>query len=117
MDERLKKALDFSNYMITLNNQKRILKEQFREQVIFYHKGGQFTVTKELITFVSMLVDRGSLEDVVLVDDNETPVMVDDLEEFLTEILDIYFSATNQFHAKYEELKRNRSVEKLTGYE
>ena len=32
MDERLKKALDFSNYMVTLNNQKRVLKEKFFEK-------------------------------------------------------------------------------------
>ena len=31
MDERLEKALDFSNYMITLNNQKRVLRERFEE--------------------------------------------------------------------------------------
>ena len=31
MDERLKKALDISNYMVTLNNQKRLLKEKFYE--------------------------------------------------------------------------------------
>jgi hypothetical protein len=117
MDERLEKALDFSNYMITLNNQKRILKEQFREQIIFYHKGAQFTVTKELITFANMLVEREHVEDVVLVDDNEVPVMVHDLVEFLNDIMDVYFSATNSLLTKYEEIKRNRSVEKLTEYE
>ena len=31
MDERLVSALDFSNYMITLNNQKRILREQYQK--------------------------------------------------------------------------------------
>lgn len=117
MDERLAKALDFSNYMVTLNHQKRILKEQFREQSIFYYAGSQFTVTKELMTFVGMLVDKGYEEDVVLVDDNETPVMVNDLVSFQDDIMDLYFSATNNFHAQYEKLKKNRSVEKLTGYE
>lgn len=117
MDERLEKALDFSNYMITLNNQKRILKEQFREQIIFYYNGGQFTVTKELITFVALLVDKGHDEDVVLIDDNEIPVMISVLNDFLDDITDTYFSAANTFHSKYEEIKRNRSVEKLTEYE
>ncbi len=32
MDERLEKALDFSNYMVTLNNQKRLLAEQFDQE-------------------------------------------------------------------------------------
>lgn len=113
MDERLEKALDFSNYMITLNNQKRVLKERFREQTMFYFNGGQFTVTKELMTFVNMLVDQGNDEDIVLVDDNETPILVKDLSEFQSEILDTYFTAANTYHAEYEKLKKNRSVEKL----
>lgn len=117
MDERLKKALDFSNYMITLNSQKRILKEKYREQIIFYHNGAQFTVTKELMTFVTMLIENEYDEDVVLVDDNETPVMIADLNDFLSSIMNVYFSATNTFHAEYDKLKHNRSVEKLTDYE
>ncbi|SRR6056297_3011380 len=117
MDERLAKALDFSNYMVTLNHQKRILKERFREQSIFYYAGSQFTVNKELLTFVSMLIDKGSDKDVVLVDDNEIPVMIDDLEAFQDEITDVYFSAANEFFTRYEKLKKNRSVEKLTGHE
>lgn len=117
MDERLSKALEFSNYMVTLNNQKRVLKEKFREQTVYYHLGGQFTVTKDLITFVNMLVERGNTEDIVLVDDNETPIMVKDLEEFLSELMDTYFTAANEYHAEYEKLRKNRSVEKLIEHE
>lgn len=117
MDERLEKALNFSNYMITLNNQKRILKEKYKEQTVYYHAGGQFTVTKDLITFVNMLVERDNAEDIVLVDDNETPIMVENLENFLADIIDTYFTAANDYHAEYEKLKKNRSVEKLVEYE
>lgn len=117
MDERLAKALDFSNYMVTLNNQKRVLKEKYREQTVYYYKGGQFTVTKDLITFVNMLVNNGNDEDIVLVDDNETPIMVSDLNDFMSELLDTYFTAVNEYHAEYEKLRKNRSVEKLVEYE
>ena len=117
MDERLEKALDFSNYMVTLNNQKRVLKERFREQSMYYFGGGQFTVTKELMTFVGMLVEQGNDEDIVLVDDNETPIMVKDLTEFQGEILNTYFAAANEYHAEYQNLRKNRSVEALVGYE
>ena len=117
MDERLQKALDFSNYMITLNNQKRILKEKYKETIIYYHAGGQFTVTKDLVTFVNMLVERDNVEDIVLVDDNDTPIMIKDLEDFLSNIINVYFSSVNEYHAEYEKLKRNRSVEKLVEHE
>ena len=116
MDERLEKALDFSNYMVTLNSQKRVLKEKFREQTVFYHLGGQFTVNKQLMTFVSMLIEQGNDEDIVLVDDNETPIMVKDLTDFQSEILNTYFTAANEYHAGYEKLRKNRSVEKLVEY-
>lgn len=116
MDERLEKALDFSNYMVTLNNQKRVLKEKFREQTVYYYLGGQFTVSKQLITFVSMLVEQGNDEDIVLVDDNETPIMIANLSDFQAEILNTYFTAANEYHAEYENLRKNRSVEKLVEY-
>ena len=39
MDERLEKALDFGNYSVTLNNQKRLLKEKFYDDCIMYQNG------------------------------------------------------------------------------
>lgn len=116
MDERLEKALDFSNYMVALNNQKRMLRERFKEETVYYFNGGQFTLTKELITFVNMLVERDNKEDVVLIDDNETPVMIADLEDFLSDIIDAYFSAANYYHVEYRELTRKRTVKKLAEY-
>jgi len=117
MDERLEKALEFSNYMVALNNQKRVLKEQFREQSMYYYGGGQFTVTQELITFCKFLLDGHNKTNVVLVDDNETPIMVEDVQEFITDLTTTYFEAANQYHAEYEKLRKNRSVEKLVEYE
>lgn len=117
MDERLEKALEFSNYMVTLNNQKRVLKEQFKENIIYYYNGGQFTVNKQLLTFVNMLVEKGNDEDIVLIDDNETPVMISNLNDFLLDITDRYFSAANSYHAQYKDLISKRSVPKLIEYE
>jgi phage anti-repressor protein len=117
MDERLEKALDFSNYMVTLNNQKRILKEKFKENTLYYFNGGQFTVTKELITFVNMLVSLDNTRDVVLIDDNDLPVLVSDLEDFFDNLMNVYFTATNSYHSAYKDLKKKRSVAKLVDYE
>jgi hypothetical protein len=117
MDERLEKALEFSNYMVTLNNQKRVLREKFRESSVFYHNGAQFTVTKQLVTFVSLLVDKGATDDVVLIDDNELPALVENLEDFLSDIMNTYFTAANSYHQEYQKLIKNRSTMKLVGYE
>ena len=115
MDERLKKALDFSKYMVTLNNQKRVLKEKFLESRIYYFNGGQFTITKELITFVGLLVNSKNVEDVVLTDDNSIPIKIEDLAKFYEDVTDCYFSASNSYHTKYNILKKQRSVEALVG--
>lgn len=110
MDERLKNAIDFSNYMITLNNQKRVLKEQYQNDLLFYHNGGQFLVSKELVSFCQALL---SLEQpsCVLVDDNNIPIEIDDLVEFTRNIIVVYSKASNKYLLEYNTLKSNRKVE------
>lgn len=117
MDERLEKALGFSNYMVTLNNQKRVIKEKFHEDLLYFIGGCQFTVTKELITFVGLLANRGTDQNAVLTDDNDIPLQIEDLSKFYDDILDVYFTASNSYFAKYEDLKKNRRIETLVGYE
>ena len=110
MDERLKSALDFSNYMVTLNNQKRILKEQYQDNIIHYFNGGQFTVTTQLVSFCQSLLALEQ-ESTVLVDDNDIPVEVEDLAKFSREIVNVYVTATNKYMTEYNKLKSNRTVE------
>jgi hypothetical protein len=110
MDERLKKALDYSNYMITLNNQKRILKEQYQNDLLYYFNGGQFTVTQQLISFCQSLIDLNQ-EETVLVDDNDIPIEVENIIEFTKNIVNTYFVASNRYLTEYNKLKTNRSVE------
>lgn len=113
MDERLSKALEFANYSVTINNQKKLLKEKFHEDMIFFIQGSQFTINRELLNFVNLLVERGNTEDTVLIDDNGIPVLIKDLEDFLVNIFDQYFQSANEYHEKYVELSKKRSVEKL----
>jgi hypothetical protein len=116
MDERLEKALDFSNYMVTLSNQKRLLAERFQEELIHFYNGSQFTVTRELITFVNAMVTANQ-DEIVITDDNNIPCLVKNIDEFYNEIIDKYTSASNSYHTDYLKLKSNRSVEKLVNYE
>lgn len=117
MDERLKQALDISNYMVTLNNQKRMIKEKYFEDLLFYHGGCQFLVSRDLITFVGYLVDHGTDQDVVLLDDNSTPIKIEDLSKFYDDILDVYFSASNDYYNKFTEIKSKRTVEALIDHD
>jgi hypothetical protein len=113
MDEQLRKALDFSNYRQTFSIQRKILKEKIEGKLTFGFGGGIFKIDRSLITFVQMLLDKQRTTGVVLLDQNENPVLIDNLENFLNEILDRYFTATNEYFEQYQELKKSRSVEKL----
>ena len=96
MDERLEKALDFSNYMLTLSNQKRLLAEKYQEELIHFYSGSQFTITRELITFVSTMVSADQ-DEIVIADDNNIPCMVEDLANFYSEIINKYTIASNNY--------------------
>lgn len=110
MDDKLKKALDFSNYMITLDNQKRILKEQCQDNLTHYFNGGKFTVTQQLISFCQSLIALHQT-DTILVDDNDLPIEIEDLTIFSLAICSKYFEATNTYLTEYNKLKTNRTVE------
>lgn len=112
MDDILKQALDFSNYNQTLSIQRRILKEKFNAQITFGYNGGIFKIDRSLIVFIDMMISNDR-SDVVLIDINENPVWISDLEKFKSEILDRYFSATHEYQIEYEKIKKNRSVASL----
>lgn len=112
MDERIEKALEISKYLTTLNNQKRILQEQFKTDAVHYQNSGQFSVTQTLITFVKTLLDCKQT-DAVIVDDHNIPIFVENLQEFFDNILDVYFKASNKFLIEYNKLKTNRTVKGL----
>jgi len=112
MDERLEKALDFSKYMITLNNQRKLINEKFQEQSIHYYQGGKFSVTRELVAFVQSLLNMHQTQ-TILIDDNEIPIEIEDLEKFSKDLYSTYFEAANQYLSEYNKIKKNRTVEGL----
>jgi hypothetical protein len=114
MDERLSKALEFANYSVTLNNQRRALKEKYLADIIYYHNGGCFAVNKELINFVKLLVDTGNDTGVILIDDNDVPVEIANLNDFFETVMNKFFTASNEYYTEYQKLRKQRSVEGIT---
>jgi hypothetical protein len=113
MEEQLKKALDFSNYRQTFSIQRRTLKEKIEAKLTYGCNGGIFKIDRSLITFVQLLIDQGRVSGVPLIDSNENPILIDNLETFRDEILDRYFTSTLEYYEQYQDLKKSRSVEKL----
>jgi hypothetical protein len=111
MSTRLTKALEFTNYRVTLNNQKNQLKAKTQSLLSYSINGGSFTIDIPLITFCKQLLDEGQKE-VVLLDIYKNPIKVD-IEKFYDEIHSRYFEVTNEYYAEYEKLRQSRKVHKI----
>lgn len=113
MHEQLKKALEFANYQQTFSIQRRMLKEKIEAKLTYGYSGGFFHIDRNLLTFVEVLCNKGRTTGVVILDSNENPILIDDLEVFKDEIFSRYFEATYEYFESYQSLKKSRSVEKL----
>ena len=111
MSTRLTKALEFSNYRVTLNNQQAQLKAKTESLLSYSINGGTFTIDIPLITFCKQLIDQGQ-ENVVLLDIYNNPINIL-LESFYEEIKSRYYEATNDYYAEYEKLRKARKVHKI----
>jgi hypothetical protein len=115
MDDRLKSALDVANRMVTFNTQKELIKQEYKESCLYHENGHQFTINKELINFLTSLIQMGYTEDVVIIDDFENPYMIPLVEDFRLNVFNIYTEKSNEYYHKYIELKKNRSVLTMIG--
>jgi hypothetical protein len=113
MDDRLKNALDFSNYRQTLSIQRKSLKERMQGKLTYGFNGGIFKIDQTLLSFVSILCTEGRTRGVVLLDINENPILIENLEVFKTEIFDRFFTVSFEYQEEYNKIKKSRSVEKL----
>lgn len=110
MDEKIEKAFAVANYMATLSNQRRIVLEEYNQKLVHYINGATFHITPELINFTKTAIDIGQDTDVAFVDSNNLPIIIADVQEFFDNITAIYFGATNEYAAKYAELKSKRKI-------
>ena len=113
MDERLKSALEFSNFKQSFSIKQKTLREKIDANLTYGHNGGLFKIDRALLTFVQSLCQTGRIENVIILDNNENPVMIENLESFKDEIFDRYFSSTNEYYNEFQKLKTSRSVERL----
>lgn len=113
MQEQLKAALDFANYQQTFSIQKKILKERTEAKLTYGFNGGIFRIDRDLLNFVEMMCNKGRTSGVVILDINQNPTLIENLETFRDEIFSRYFEVTNEYFEQYQKIKKSRSVEKL----
>jgi|APGre2960657373_1045057.scaffolds.fasta_scaffold00001_152 hypothetical protein len=113
MDKRLAAALDFSNYRLTLANQKINLRQRAEIQKLVNHNNGIFTSTPEIMGYIQYLISS-DFEQQVFLDNNETPILIKDLPTFLEKLNSAYTMAMNEFFIENEKIKKQRNVKSLT---
>jgi hypothetical protein len=109
LDERLEKALDAAKYRITLYNQKQNNKLKFKQALTFSKNGGTFVIDQLIISFISILVQREQ-NSAIIIDSNDNPIDIDNLSEFLDEILNRYSEATNDYLISSKKIQQARKI-------
>lgn len=104
MEDRLSAV----NQMENFNNQLQLLKHKFVDSNILFYQGHQFTVTGDLLSLCKSNIDQLRIKDVILLDDYQTPVLVNDLEEFNSAAWNIYQTNLNQYYTEYQTLIKNK---------
>lgn len=112
MDERLERALEFSNYALTINNQKRNIKNRVAQLQLVHYLGGVFIADSATISFVKTLIDLEHTGGVII-DSKENPVKIPKFTELLDKLVAAYFSATNEYEAEYAKLKKARTIKTI----
>ena len=112
MEERLQKALEFSNYRQTLNNQLHKAKIKAEGMLMLAEGGGTFNVDQQLICFLDYLVREGITE-APLLDANKSPIHIADTSAFLKKITARYFEVTNDYLRDAQAIKKSRKVSSI----
>lgn len=110
-DERLAKALEASNFRLTLNVQRENSKLKLKNLLVISQNGGIFKITQDFIAFIYALSqDKDSA---VILDSNENPVKIDDLPSFYEDVLGIYKESMNEYLLEFEKFKKLRTTSQV----
>jgi hypothetical protein len=111
MDDRLEKALAFSQYRTSIENRKKALTRRFKNMLVVHHSNGIFCADSATIGFVAALIaDKHT--DAILIDDRGNTVQIDDLVDLKTNLMSAYFAATNEYSVEMAKLAKARNVKK-----
>ena len=116
MDDRLERALDFSNFRLTLHNQKQSAKQRAENMLQVQYSNSLFKADQTLINFVKTMKDEGYTPFVVN-DVHNNPVQIEDSELFFEKLISAYASAMNEYIISHEKLKKARNIKRLVEWE
>jgi len=113
MDQRLAQAIEFAEYRHLLSIKHQALKEKLESNLIFGYSSGLFNINIDLINYIDFLIRSERHNNIVLLDSNKNPIMIENLKDFQETILDRYHSSLHEYYLEYESLKKQRSNKQL----
>lgn len=114
LDERLEATLVAANYRATIYQQRENAKVRLKQALTIGKNGGIFKIDQGMIGFIQVLIDEKKTS-AVLLDINETPILIDDLKGFKSQVLDKYFQAMNDYILDMQEMKKARNTAAVLG--
>jgi hypothetical protein len=117
MDDRLEKALEFANYRITNETQRRNMEARIDSMLTLHHNQGIFKADPTTIAFVGALSSNTSDDYHIIVDVQNRPIEVTNIKVLLDELLSTYASTMNEMLTQHNKLKKSRNVKKLISRE
>jgi len=116
MDKRLEKALEFSNFRMILLTRQENLKVLMNNKLILNYGGGLFKVSPELISFIGIILLHKH-KDIIIIDTNDIPILIEDLNEFAKKAVDKYTKAVTQYYNSYQKLNEAREIRKVIDWD
>lgn len=115
MNDRLEKALDFANFRMILSTRQKNLKKLFDNKLLFHYDSGIFKAVPEFLTFIDTI--RKTEESFIFIDQNDTPILIEDLKAFYQEALDKYKTSLSQYYESYQKLTEARDIRKALDWD
>ena len=80
------------------------------------YEGGVFKIDMPFITFLSSLL-QAKEESFIFIDINDTPILINTLNEFALEVYKKYMDALNQYYMSYQKLNEARDLRKVIDWD
>lgn len=108
----LEEILTLSNARAVYQNQVRLAELRFTNSCNIGFRGHMFHVTPNLLGYLQTRLDAGN-EAAIVLDFNNLPVMIDDLELLIDIASGQYHTALNAYFDEYTRLRTSRKTEKM----
>jgi hypothetical protein len=115
MDDRLKKALDFANYRLTLQTQRKNIDARVESMLLLNYNNYVFKVTQDLIGYVSAQVSLNPKKVLYIADSIGNTSSIDKSKEFLKKLLETYDKAMQLKWDEQQKLKKARATKTVVG--